>query len=94
MDVVAIDRELVHADERRRAAIDQCIDPASDQMEAGIEASARAEGIAAADELQVHGNPSLVPAARRAAGQDSPVLMSRYAARQSVICITMRGIHV
>ena len=55
VDVVAIDRELVHRNERGRAAIDEGIDTPSDEMEAGIESSARAEGIAAADELQMHG---------------------------------------
>ena len=55
VDGVAVDRKLVHGDERGRAAIDQRIDPVADEMEAGIESSAGAEGITAADELQVHG---------------------------------------
>ncbi len=53
-DLVAIDRELVHRDERARTAIDQRIDMSSDEMETGIETSARSECIAAADELQLH----------------------------------------
>ena len=55
VDLVAVDRELVHRNERGGAAIDQGVDAASDEMEAGIELPARAEGIAAADELQMHG---------------------------------------
>jgi hypothetical protein len=55
VDLVAIDRELVHRNQRTRAAIDQRIDISSDQMKARIETSARSECIAAADELQLHG---------------------------------------
>src|SRR5208282_3321300 len=55
VDVVAIDPKLVHRDQRGRAAIDQRVDALSYEMEAGIESPARAEGIAAADELQIHG---------------------------------------
>ena len=55
VDVVWIDRELVHGDKRRRAAIDQGVDLLADQMKARIGSSARAEGVAAADELQMHG---------------------------------------
>ena len=54
-DVIAVDRKLVHGDERGRAAIDQRVDLVADEMEAGVESSAGAEGITAADELQVHG---------------------------------------
>jgi hypothetical protein len=55
VDVVRIDRELVHGDKRGRAAIDQGVDPFADQMKARVGSSARAEGVAAADELQMHG---------------------------------------
>ena len=54
VDVVWIDRKLVHGDKRRRAAIDQGIDLFADEMKARVGSSARAEGVAAADELQVH----------------------------------------
>ncbi len=54
IDGVAVDRKLVHRDQRRRAAIDQRVDLPADQMKAGVESPAGAEGIAAADELQVH----------------------------------------
>jgi len=40
IDRIAVDRKLVHRDERGCAAIDQCVDLPADQMEAGIETSA------------------------------------------------------
>jgi hypothetical protein len=55
VDVVAVNRKLVHGDKRGRAAIDQRVDLVADEMEAGVESSPGAEGITAADELQVHG---------------------------------------
>src|SRR5262245_8416074 len=54
IDVVAVDRKLVHRNERSRAAIDEYVDVASDEMKASVESSSRAERIAAADELKMH----------------------------------------
>ncbi len=54
VDVIWTDRKLVHGNKRRRAAIDQCVDLIADEMKARVGSSARAEGIAAAVELQVH----------------------------------------
>ena len=48
INLVALDSELVHRHERGGSAIDQRVDVPSDQVEAGIETSARPEGIAAA----------------------------------------------
>jgi hypothetical protein len=56
VDVIAIDRKLVHGNQRRRPAIDQCVDVRPYKVKAGIESPARAESVAAADELQVHAN--------------------------------------
>ncbi len=53
-DVVALDPKLVHRNDRCRTTVDQNVEIAPDQMEAGIESSARTEGIAAPDELQLH----------------------------------------
>src|SRR5262249_44087345 len=58
VDVVAIDRKLVHCDERSRAAIDECVDVASNEMKASIEPSPRAERVATADELKMHAEES------------------------------------
>ena len=54
LDCIAIDGKLVHGDKGRRAAIDQCVGIFGDEMKAGVEAPPGAEGIAAADELEVH----------------------------------------
>jgi hypothetical protein len=54
---IAVDRQLVHADQRGGAAVDQCIDVLADEMKAGVEPPAGAECVAAADNLQVHRNP-------------------------------------
>src|ERR1700722_9110242 len=54
LDSIAIDAKLVHCDKRRCAAIDQCVGIFADQMKTGIESPPGAEGIAAADELEVH----------------------------------------
>jgi hypothetical protein len=50
----SLDGELVQGNQRSRPAIDQRVDAGSHEMKAGIEPSAGAERIAAADELQVH----------------------------------------
>ena len=52
--VVAIDRKLVHRNERACAAIDQHVKVSTGEVEAGIKSSAGAEGVAATDELQSH----------------------------------------
>jgi hypothetical protein len=59
LDGVAVDRKLVHRNERGRATIDERVEIATDQMETGVKSSARAERVAATDELQVHEEPSI-----------------------------------
>ena len=54
VDRVARDAEALEPNERGRAAIDQEIRALADHMEAGVELPARAERVAAADELQMH----------------------------------------
>ena len=54
VDLVAIDREPVHRNERAGTAINQRVDISSEEMKARIKTSARSECIAAADELQLH----------------------------------------
>jgi hypothetical protein len=55
---VAIDAKPVHGDKRGRPAIDQRVDVFPHQMEASIEPAAGTEGVAAADELQMHSKVS------------------------------------
>jgi hypothetical protein len=59
LDFVAVDRKLVHRNERGRATIDERVEIATDEMETGIESSARPERVAATDELQLHEEPSI-----------------------------------
>src|SRR3984957_1366529 len=54
IDFVSLDGKLVQGNQRARPAIDQSVDSVSHQMEAGVEPSAGAKRIAAADELQMH----------------------------------------
>jgi hypothetical protein len=49
-----VDVETPQSDHRRGTAIDQEIGLAARDMKTGVEAPARAKGIAAADELQMH----------------------------------------
>jgi hypothetical protein len=51
VDVIAVDRELVHANKRGGAAIDQRIGIPPEKVKAGIESSARAERVTASDKL-------------------------------------------
>src|SRR6202011_769189 len=59
LDFVAVDRKLVHRNERGRATIDERVEIATDEMETGIESSARPERVAATHELQLHEKPSI-----------------------------------
>src|SRR5262249_17229884 len=77
VDVVAVDREPVHANERSSAAIDQRVDVSPDKVKTSIEPSARAERVAASDKLQLHETPSTLaaepsPAKATAHGDGSP----------------------
>src|SRR6516165_3370697 len=96
VDVVAVDRKLVHGNKRSGAAIDQRIDVPPHEMKAGIESSARPERIAATDELQLHENPQAAPAPAKAnrttliAGDEpkSPLGVLRRTAIKSVTTVT------
>src|SRR3984893_17909943 len=54
IDRIAVDAEPLHRDQRRGAAIDKEIYLTPDHMKASVEPPPRSEGVAAADELNVH----------------------------------------
>ncbi|MGY3295093.1 hypothetical protein ACVW0I_000854 [Bradyrhizobium sp. LM6.11] len=54
IDIVAVDLESLQRRQSRRAAIDQEVDLAPRDVEAGVEPAAGSEGVAAADKAQLH----------------------------------------